>query len=306
MKVAVIQMSPVFLDKSASWKKLMAMILEAIEQGAKVITWGETLIPGYPVWMGSTDAARWDNPDQKRAYSTYVRESVSLDGPIVDEMRNISSEHGVMLMGGILEADGSSVYATLLTIGFEGEILGRHRKIKPTFDERLIWADGDTEGLRTYETPEGRIGGLNCWENWIPLTRAALHQEGETIHVAVWPGSLSLTKDITRFMALEGRSWILSACGVYRGEGFGHLSVDDFPMRDEMMKAGGIHSGGSLIANPMGEIIAGPLPDYEEGILYADVDRRTVLEERQNFDYSGHYSRPDLLGLQIMNHHWNG
>jgi len=203
-----------------------------------------------------------------------------------------------MLMGGILEGGGSSVYATLLTIGFDGEILGRHRKIKPTFDERLLWADGDTEGLRTYETPEGPIGGLNCWENWIPLTRAALHQEGEMIHVAVWPGSYSLTKDITRFMALEGRSWILSACGVYRGEDFEHLSSEDFPMRDEMLKAGGIHSGGSLIADPTGEIIAGPLPDYEEGILYADVDRRTVIEERQNFDYSGHYSRPELLRVK--------
>ncbi|MDG1540225.1 MAG: carbon-nitrogen hydrolase family protein [Candidatus Thalassarchaeaceae archaeon] len=297
MKVAVIQMSPVFLDKSASWEKLKTLILEAVGEGARVITWGETLIPGYPVWMGLTDSARWDNPDQKRAYATYVRESVSFDGSIVAEMRKISSEHGVMLMGGILEGGGSSVFATLLTIGFEGEILGRHRKIKPTFDERLLWADGDTEGLRVYETPEGRIGGLNCWENWIPLTRAALHQEGEMIHVAVWPGSYSLTKDITRFMALEGRSWILSACGVYRGEDFGHLSLDDFPMRDEMMKVGGIHSGGSLIANPIGEIIAGPLPDYEEGILYADVDRRTVLEERQNFDYSGHYSRPDLLRI---------
>jgi len=295
MKVAVIQMSPVFLDKQASWKKLKTLILEAIGEGASVITWGETLIPGYPVWMGLTDSARWDNPDQKRAYATYAREAVRLDGSIVEEMRKISLENGVMLMGGILEGGGSSVYATLLTIGFEGEILGRHRKIKPTFDERLLWADGDTEGLRTYETPEGRIGGLNCWENWIPLTRAALHQEGEMIHVAVWPGSYSLTKDITRFMALEGRSWILSACGVYRGEDFGHLSLDDFPMRDEMMNAGGIHSGGSLIANPIGEIIAGPLPDYEEGILYADVDRRTVLEERQNFDYSGHYGRPDLL-----------
>mgnify|MGYP001574617370 FL=1 len=290
-------MSPVFLDKSASWEKLKTLILEAVGEGARVITWGETLIPGYPVWMGLTDSARWDNPDQKRAYATYVRESVSFDGSIVAEMRKISSEHGVMLMGGILEGGGSSVFATLLTIGFEGEILGRHRKIKPTFDERLLWADGDTEGLRVYETPEGRIGGLNCWENWIPLTRAALHQEGEMIHVAVWPGSYSLTKDITRFMALEGRSWILSACGVYRGEDFGHLSLDDFPMRDEMMKVGGIHSGGSLIANPIGEIIAGPLPDYEEGILYADVDRRTVLEERQNFDYSGHYSRPDLLRI---------
>jgi len=277
------------------------LILEAIDEGASIITWGETIIPGYPIWMGLTDSARWNNPDQKRAYSTYVREAVALDDPIVEEMSNISSEHKVMLMGGILEKEGSSVYATLLTIGFEGEILGRHRKIKPTFDERLLWADGDIEGLRTYETPEGRIGGLNCWENWIPLTRAALHQEGEMIHVAVWPGSYSLTKDISKFMALEGRSWILSACGVYRGEGLAHLSLDDFPMRDEILKAGGIHSGGSLIVNPNGEVIAGPLPDYEEGILYAEVDRRTVLEERQNFDYSGHYSRPDILKLSKSN-----
>jgi len=301
VKVAVIQMSPVFLDKTASWKKLKMLILEAIDEGASIITWGETIIPGYPIWMGLTDSARWNNPDQKRAYSTYVREAVALDDPIVEEMSNISSEHKVMLMGGILEKEGSSVYATLLTIGFEGEILGRHRKIKPTFDERLLWADGDIEGLRTYETPEGRIGGLNCWENWIPLTRAALHQEGEMIHVAVWPGSYSLTKDISKFMALEGRSWILSACGVYRGEGLAHLSLDDFPMRDEILKAGGIHSGGSLIVNPNGEVIAGPLPDYEEGILYAEVDRRTVLEERQNFDYSGHYSRPDILKLSKSN-----
>ena len=298
MKVAVIQMSPVLLDKNATWEKLKLMIMEAIDEGAIVITWGETLIPGYPVWMGMTDSARWNNPEHKRAYSTYVREAISLDGNIVSEMCEISSKHGVMLMGGILESGGSSVYATLLTIGFDGKILGRHRKIKPTFDERLMWADGDTVGLRTYETPEGPIGGLNCWENWIPLTRAALHQEGEMIHVAVWPGSHSLTKDITKFMAIEGRSWILSACGVYRGENFEHLSVEDFPMKEEMLNVGGIHSGGSLIADPTGEIIAGPLPDYEEGILYAEVDKRTVVEERQNFDYSGHYSRPELLNLE--------
>ncbi len=142
MKVAVIQMSPVFLDKKASWEKLKELVLEAIGEGASVITWGETLIPGYPVWMGLTDSSRWDNPDQKRAYATYAREAVRLDGSIVEEMRKISLENGVMLMGGILEGGGSSVYATLLTIGFEGEILGRHRKIKPTFDERLLWADG--------------------------------------------------------------------------------------------------------------------------------------------------------------------
>ena len=291
-------MSPVFLDKAATWQKLKLMILEAIEEDANVIIWGETLIPGYPIWMGMTDSARWNNPDQKRVYSTYVREAVNLDGEIVSEMCDISMKHGVMLVGGILERGGSSVYATLLTIGFDGKILGRHRKIKPTFDERLLWADGDTEGLRTYETPEGPIGGLNCWENWIPLARSALHQDGEMIHVAVWPGSYSLTKDITRFMALEGRSWILSACGVYHGKNFEHLSTEDFPLKEDMLKAGGIHSGGSVIADPTGKIIAGPLPDYEEGIIYANVDRRTGLEDRQNFDYSGHYSRHELLQLK--------
>ena len=148
-----------------------------------------------------TDAARWNNPDQKRVYSTYARESVSLNGKIVSEMCEISSKHGVMLMGGILEGSSSSVYATLLTIGFDGEILGRHRKIKPTFDERLLWADGDTDGLRTYDTPEGPIGGLNCWENWIPLARSTTSGR-EMIHLAVWPGSHSLPK-------ISLHSWLL-------------------------------------------------------------------------------------------------
>ena len=211
-------------------------------------------------------------------------------------MCEISSKHGVMLMGGILEGSGSSVYATLLTIGFDGELTRRHRKIKPTFDERLLWADGDTDGLRTYDTPEGPIRRIELLGK--PFLWLCSTTSGRGNDAAVWPGSHSLTKDITTFMALEGRSWILSACGVYRGEDFGHLSLEDFPLRDEMLEAGGLHSGGSLIAAPTGEIIAGPLPDYEEGILYAEVDKRTVLEERQNFDYSGHYSRPERLNLK--------
>jgi len=300
MKVAVIQMAPVFLNKMATWDKLKKMISEAAENGARVITWGETLIPGYPAWLDLTDSAAWNNPAQKRAYSTYVRESVSMEGPIVAEMCEVAKNFGLILMGGILEGDGGgSVYCTLITIGSYGEVLGRHRKIKTTFNERLVWADAtDVNDLKTYDTPEGKIGGLNCWENWIPLARAALHKQGEMIHVAVWPGSYSLTKDLSRFMALEGRSWILSACGTLMGEDFEKLTEEDFPMRDTMVGAGNLHTGGSIIVNPKGEVVAGPLPDYEEGILYADIDKRTVLEERQNFDYSGHYGRPDLLRLE--------
>jgi len=295
MKVAVIQISPIFLDKKATWGKLKRYILEAKNAGAELITWGETLIPGYPAWIGLTDGAKFDDYEQKRAYSTYVRESVKLEGDIISEMKDIAKKHHLMLMGGIVENQGSSVYCTLLTIGTDGNVLGRHRKIKPTYDERLIWADGDIEGLQTYDTPEGKIGGLNCWENWIPLARAALHEQGEMIHVAVWPGSIELTRDISIFMAKEGRSWIISASGVFSGKDFSHLSEIDFPMKEKIVSQGGLHSGGSIIVNPKGEIIAGPLPDFEEGIIYADIDQRTVLEERQNFDYSGHYGRPDLL-----------
>jgi len=202
-------------------------------------------------------------------------------------------------MGGIAEQDGGSTYCTLLTFGPEGNLLGRHRKIKPTFEERLVWADGDSSGLKTYPFKDTRVGGLNCWENWLPMARAALHQQGEMIHVAIWPGSHGLTRDISRFIALEGRSWVISTSGLIRSSDFGHLSLDDFPMRDRMMeREDSWQNGGSIIVNPKGEVVAGPLID-EEGILYADVDPLMAVEERQNLDISGHYSRWDIFNKPL-------
>ena len=204
-----------------------------------------------------------------------------------------------MLMGGVAERDGGSIYCTLLTFGPDGCLLGRHRKVKPTFEERLVWADGDGHGLKTYPFKDTRIGGLNCWENWLPLARASLHQQGEMIHVALWPGSHGLTKDISRFMALEGRSWVVSTSGLVRSKDFDHLSLDDFPMRDILMaKMDSWQNGGSIIVNPKGEVVAGPLID-EEGISYADIDPQMAVEERQNLDISGHYSRWDIFNKPL-------
>lgn len=302
IRVASIQMAPVFLNADETWKKLLGFVDEAVSEGANLVTWGETLIPGYPIWLSPSGGARFNDPDQKAVYAKYWREAVSLrDSNIIDEVKGLAGELGVMLMGGIAEKEGGSIYCTLLTVGSRGEILGRHRKIKPTYDERLVWADGDCLGLRTYPIGGMRVGGLNCWENWLPLARAALHLQGEMIHVAVWPGSYKLTRDITRFIALEGRSWVVSTSGLIRSGDFAHLNECEFPMKDIMMsREGSWQNGGSMIVDPTGEVVAGPLMD-QEGILYADVDPMLVIKERQNLDISGHYSRFDIFNKPLKN-----
>ncbi len=298
LKIAAIQISPVFLDKNKTWEKLKQFLTDAVNNGAELIVWGETLIPGYPQWLSVSGGANFNNPEQKKAYYKYWSEALPLDDPIITDMKKFSKEHNVMLMGGILERDGSSVYCTLITIA-NGKLLGRHRKIKPTYEERLVWADGDAKGIKVYDTKIGKIGGLNCWENWLPLARAALHMMGEYIHVAVWPGSYRNTKDITKFIALEGRSWVVSVSGMLSKNDLLHLSEEEFPVLKKVITSDSYwNNGGSMIVNPRGEVVAGPLID-EEGILYAEMDIQTIIEERQNLDISGHYSRSDIFKLII-------
>jgi len=224
------------LNATATYEKLSKNIKEAASNGAKLITWGETLIPGYPEWLGMTGGAVFNDKKQKQAFGKYWKESVALDGPIVKDMCSLAKEHQVMLIGGIAEKEGGSVYCTVITIGMNGEVLGRHRKLKPTYEERLVWADGDGKGLVVHNTPFGKVGSLNCWENWLPLARAALHQQGEMIHVAVWPGSDTLTRDISRFMALEGRSWIISVGGILRYSDFEQLDPQEFSLKEQLFE----------------------------------------------------------------------
>ncbi|MEN8197159.1 MAG: carbon-nitrogen hydrolase family protein [Pseudomonadota bacterium] len=293
LKVAAVQMAPVYLDAAATWDKLEGRIREAASNGAELVAWGESLIPGYPNWTSITTG-----DDQKPVYARYWREAPRLDGPIIAAMKELAGSLGVMLMGGIAEQEGGSTWCTLITIGPDGELWGRHRKLKPTWRERLVWADGDGEGLRTYPTKIGRVGGLSCWENWMPLARAALHGQEEILHIATWPGKLDLTKDITRFAAIEGRSWVVSAAGMLRAADWAHLSDDEFPLKSAMSKQKVWQDGGSMIVNPKGEIVAGPLVG-EEGVLYADIDPQMAIEERQTLDCSGHYARNDVFRLTL-------
>ncbi|MHA2396316.1 MAG: carbon-nitrogen hydrolase family protein [Candidatus Thorarchaeota archaeon] len=300
IRVAAIQIAPVFLNKDETWIKLENYIREAKSKGAELVTWGETLIPGYPFWLSPSGGARFNDADQKTAYATYWREAIQLDGdPILEKMKSLARELEIMFMGGIAEKEGGSIYCTLLTLGPEGKVMGRHRKVKPTYEERLVWADGDREGLKPHLLKDTKIGGLNCWENWLPLARAALHMQGELVHVAVWPGSLRNTQDITRFIALEGRSWVISVSGLSRPTDFSHLTESDFPMKSVMdSSAMNWANGGSVIVDPKGQVVAGPLVD-EEGILYTDLDPSIAIQERQNFDISGHYSRFDIFNKPL-------
>jgi nitrilase len=191
---------------------------------------------------------------------------------------------------------GHSVYATLVYIDSNGIIQSVHRKLMPTYEERLTWAQGDGNGLRTHELGSFTVGGLNCWENWMPLARAALYGQGEDLHVAVWPGSLRNTQDITRFIAMEARSFVLSVSSLLRVADI----PADTPYRSEIVSVASevIADGGSCIAGPDGKWIVEPVVG-EEKLILATLNHQHVREERQNFDPAGHYSRPDVLRLTV-------
>ena len=303
VRIAGIQIAPVFLNSKKTWEKLSDYIREAYDNDAKLVTWGETLIPGYPFWPSSTGGAKWNDSDQKKTYRSYWREAIDLaDSAILTEMKELAKDLKVMMMGGITEKSSGSTYATLITIDENGDLINRHRKIKPTYEERLVWADGDGLGLKTVPFQGYKIGGLNCWENWIPYARAALHKQDELLHVATWPGSDGITKDITRFIALEGRYWVVSVSGLLRTEDLLNVPETDFPIKKllnlEENQSKFWQNGGTVISDPKGNFVSDPLVG-KEGIVYADIDFMESIEERQNFDYSGHYSRFDIFNAPI-------
>ncbi len=191
---------------------------------------------------------------------------------------------------------GHSIYCTLTYINAEGEIKSTHRKLQPTYEERLTWAPGDGHGLQVHPLKQFTVGGLNCWENWMPLPRTALYGLGEDLHIAVWPGSDSNTRDITRFIAKESRSFVISVSSMMQVSDF----PNDTPHLDVILKNAPdvLANGGSCIAGPDGEWVTEPVIN-KEGLIIETIDFNRVLEERQNFDSVGHYSRPDVTKLML-------
>jgi nitrilase len=300
MRVAAAQAHPTWLDPEAGTKLVVDWVGRAAEEAVDLLSFGETFLSGYPVWVSSTGGARFEDAKQKRAYAAYLDAAVTIDGPQLATIREAVGDLGVFTYLGVTERGTGNargtVFATLVAIDPAAGIVSAHRKLRPTYEERLVWGAGDGNGLRVHRLGNGwRVGGLNCWENWMPLARTALYGGGEDLHVSVWPGSTRLTEDITRFVAREGRVYSLAAGAILTTDDV----PEDFPLYEEMVEAGGVHqNGGSAIAGPDGRWIVEPVAD-DERLIAADLDLDTVAAERQNLDVTGHYARPDVLRLQV-------
>jgi len=300
LKIAMAQIAPVWLDKSATLLKIEEQIKAAAKDHCELIVFGEALLPGYPFWLALTGGAEWNTNLNKELHAHYVRNAVRIEKGELDSVCQLAKDNEMAIYLGIMERPldrgGHSIYASLVYIDASGDIKSVHRKLQPTYDERLTWAPGDGNGLQVHPLKAFTVGGLNCWENWMPLPRTALYGQGENLHIAVWPGSDHNTKDITRFIAKESRSFVVSVSSL--------MSKTDFPKGTPYLEAilknapETLANGGSCIAGPDGEWIVAPVL-YKEGLIIQSIDFNRVLEERQNFDPVGHYSRPDVTKLTV-------
>lgn len=296
MKVAVLQIAPVFLDSQACTDKALDYLRQAAANGAKLVTFPEVYLSGYPIWLRVPSVATNDEL-LKIGHVAYLQSAIKADGPELAAIAQEASELGVFVYIGFLERGGSggSVYASLAAIHPDKGIVGVHRKLKPTFQERLIWSDGDGAGIKVHQWNEVGLGALNCYENWLPLARHALYAQGEQVHIATWPGDLDVTEHISRFIAMEGRIYVLSASGILRASDI----PESFPLRQQVTEGRSvINNGGSMIVAPDGSVIAGPEIN-EECILYAEINPDLIIAEHLKLDPAGHYSRNDVLDLRV-------
>ncbi|MCC6242409.1 MAG: carbon-nitrogen hydrolase family protein [Gemmatimonadaceae bacterium] len=300
LRIAAAQLAPVWLDRDATVSKVVQAITEAATKQVQLIAFPEAFVPGYPFWIEHTDGARFDSAMQKSMHAHYLDQAVQIEAGHLDSVIYAAAECGMTVVLGIIErpADrgGHSVYASCVTISPTEGVLHVHRKLMPTYEERLSWAPGDGHGLRTTRVGAFTLGALNCWENWMPLARSALYAQGEDLHVAIWPGSVRNTEDITRFIAREGRSYVVSVCGVLRREHIGDHIPNAPALREQLPAV--ISAGGTAIAAPDASWLVAPTP-HEERLFVVDIAHARVREERQNFDAAGHYARPDVLQLRV-------
>ncbi len=300
LKVALAQISPVWLNKERTLEKILFSIENAGKQNCELIIFGEGLLPGYPFWISLTNGAEWNSSIQKELHAHYIRNSIQVEKGELDNVCKLAKEHNIAIYLGIIERPsnrgGHSLYCSLVYINQSGEIKSIHRKLQPTFDERLTWASGDGNGLQVHPLKNFTVGGLNCWENWMPLARTSLYGLGEDLHIAVWPGSDHNTIDITRFIALESRSFVISVSSLMKKEDF----PEDTPHLAKILENAPkiLANGGSCIAGPDGKWIVEPVVNNEI-LIIETLDFNKVLEERQNFDSVGHYSRPDVTKLFV-------
>ncbi len=300
LKVALAQIAPIWLNRKLTLDKVIGYVEKAAEQNCELVVFGESLVPGYPFWIDMTDGAKFNDEKQKTIQAEYSNQAVQIERGDLDAVCQVAKIKKISIYLGIIERPkdrtGHSLYCSMVYINQQGEIQSVHRKLMPTYEERLSWSTGDGHGLVVHSLNEFTLGGLNCWENWMPLARASLYAQGEDLHVAIWPGNERNTIDLTPMMAKEGRSYVISVCGLMRPSDV----ASKLPEVSEVAKSSleFLANGGSCIANPDGSWLIEPQVG-KEGLYTAELDHAFVRRERHNFDPAGHYSRPDVLRLEV-------
>ena len=299
VRVAVVQAAPVVMDREATVEKALHLVQEAAAQGVQLIVFPEAFIPAYPRGLSFGTVVGSRSEAGRRLWARYWANSVDVPGPITEVLAQAAREASAYLALGVIERGGEmgrgTLYCTLLYFDPDGQLLHKHRKLKPTGAERVIWGEGDGSTLTVLETAIGRLGGLICWENYMPLARTALYAQGIKLYLAPTADARDTWQATLRHIACEGRCFVLG-CNQFVTKAMYPSDLEDAGELAALPDV--LCRGGSVIVSPLGEVMAGPLFD-QEGILYADLDLARVVEARFDFDPVGHYARPDVLRLMV-------
>lgn len=303
LTLAIVQLPAAYLDLDRSLDLAAQYVQLAKAEGAGLIVFGETWFCGYPAWIDHLpDIALWDYPPTKEVYAQMLQNGIEVDGPSGRFLADLARDHRIMLVAGVNEVvstgyGSGSLFNSLVFYDEEGRLINHHRKLMPTFTEKLLYAIGDGHGLQTMDTKIGRLGGLICWEHWMPLSRQALHMGNEHLHIAVWPAVKELHQMASRHYAFEGRCYVIAAGQVLKVK---HLP-DVLPLPGHLEKEPDKYllNGGSSVIGPDGAYLLEPQFDKEELLFVTIEDWPGILRERMTLDVSGHYSRPDVFDLEI-------
>jgi nitrilase len=295
--VAAVQAAPVSMNLQRSLVRALDLIAEAARRRAQLVVFPESWLPGYPVWLDACrDVALWDHLPMKRLYAQLLENSVVIPSRTTEALGEAARQHNLTLVIGAHERAGGTLFNSILTFGPLGDLLNVHRKLVPTFNERLIWAQGDGGGLRVVESPVGRLGGLICWEHWMPLVRQRLHMEHEEIHVALWPSVKEMYQIASRHYAFEGRCFVVAAGSIMRRSDLPReleVAANVASGEDEFLL-----NGGSCVISPDGSYVAGPAFGSEV-IILARINLERTREESMTLDVAGHFNRPDLFDFHV-------
>jgi nitrilase len=299
VKVAVIQSAPVLFNREASVEKACRLTHEAATEGARLILFPEAFVPAYPRGLSFGTVVGSRSPQGRLTWQTYWANAVDIPSPATEALGAAARQANAYLVIGVIERDSQysrgTLYCTMLYFAPDGQLIGKHRKLKPTAAERLIWGDGDGSTLTVLDTEFGKLGGLICWENYMPLARMALYGKGVEIYLAPTADSRDSWQSTLRHIACEGRCFVLG-CNQYVTK---PVYPADLPGLDDLASQPEIMCrGGSAIISPLGEVMAGPLYD-QEGMLFADLDLAHIAQSKFDFDVTGHYARPDVFQLIV-------